>query len=131
MKKRHDIGRWFLSRDGEDYIGRGWGTREEAVIAAHTELRSNLSPGEKFWTGLAVAPVSALNAASVVAMLDDHAYNDGPEGTDGYDVSKEAEAELDALLSAWAEKHDVWPQWFTVEEVREHVMPGASVGSGL
>lgn len=117
-------GKWTITKDEDEWTnGSAFDSKEDAVESAPAELE--LKPGEKFWVGLATRAPSALGADLVVTALDDHAFDEGPEGSDGYDVSAEARKELAALLECWAAKHDVKPLWFDVNDVTEHEAPPA------
>jgi hypothetical protein len=111
---------WYLSRDEETFNDGPYPTREAAIAAAPDE---GFDPGDSLWVGRAVPASSLLSAANVVQMLNDHAYDDGPEGNDGYEVSTEAQEELDAMLRAWADKHNIKPTWWGIEDVSHHVVP--------
>ena len=76
-------GEWYISRNEEDFSIGPYDSREAAVDAAPDE---GLDSGDSFWVGLAVPASSFLSARNVVEVLNDHAYNEGPEGNDGYEV---------------------------------------------
>ena len=111
---------WYLSRNEETFNDGPYDTREEAIAAAPDE---GFDPGESFWVGRAVPAASFLSARNVVEMLNEHAYNEGPEGNDGYEVSTEAQEDLDVVLKLWANKHNIKPTWWGIDEVSHHVVP--------
>lgn len=117
-------GKWYVSTDGESFKGVGWDTRQEAVDAAPEEF--NLSPGNTFWTGLAIRPADRISAVDFAEMLEQHAEDEGWEGNDGYNLTPEAKDELQAFLTEWEKKHDVRPLWFDIEDEQEHTVPDAT-----
>ncbi|NTX08961.1 transposase [Myxococcus sp. CA040A] len=119
-------GQWCITKDEEEWMdASAFDTKEDAIARAPVELA--LRPGLTFWVGVAVQAPSALNAALVVDALDNHASDEAPDGSDGYDISDEARTELDVLLTGWATKHAVKPTWFDIGDVSEHVVPAETL----
>ncbi|AAK94412.1 hypothetical protein Mx8p77 [Myxococcus phage Mx8] len=115
-------GQWCITKDNDDWMSApGFDSKEEAVALAPKLLL--LSSSQKFWVGRAVQAASHLGADLVSDALENHASDEGPDGCDGSNLTTEAHAELEALLDAWAKKHDVRPLWFDIEEEEEHVAP--------
>lgn len=115
-------GQWCITKDNDDWMSApGFDSKEEAIARAPQELE--LSPGQKFWVAQAQQAASHLGADLVIDGLDNHAIDEGPDGCDGYVISDEARKELNNFLLTWAEKHDIKPLWFDMENEEEHAAP--------
>lgn len=79
-------------------------TRDEAIDAGRA-----FHKGSQFYIqrgALAWGPEYMPDAEAIETMLWDAAYTDVDEAAEGFpDITPEAKAELDAFLTAWAEKH--------------------------
>ncbi|HDV6327491.1 TPA: hypothetical protein RJR39_003584 [Burkholderia cenocepacia] len=93
------------------------------------DMRDDLSVGDLVFVG-EVAPVQSkrlCDADDVIDMIGERAYDEVGEYADGYpDVTPEARAELDALLAGWIEKH-AKPTFYSVINVREHIITAEDV----
>jgi hypothetical protein len=114
---------FYISRNEEIFNIGPYPSREKAILEAPYELESVLEKGATFWVGKAVDPISVVRARTLIDALDDYATDNAPDGVDGFEISKEAEAELDELLRAWASKHKIHPRWYSIVSITEHEMP--------
>lgn len=72
-------------------------------------------------------PTKWCDADDVIEMLGDRAYEQGHEFAEDYPTpTKEAVAELDALLSAWINKHCT-PDFYGIKNAKEYVVTEADV----
>lgn len=111
---------FYISHDEEIFNIGPYPTREKAILEAPYELEATLEKGSTFWVGRAVDPASVVRARTLIDALDDYATDNAPDGVDGFEISKEAEVELDGLLEAWASKHNIRPRWYSIVDVTEH-----------
>jgi hypothetical protein len=70
-----------------------------------------------------------VDADHVIDEIACAASDDGGDYADDYvfGISDEAKAELEVLLTAWAEKHLPAPTWWLCENVREYVITQADI----
>jgi hypothetical protein len=115
---------WSRYRDGERYQG-AYDRREEAIA----EGRAHEGDSVGFWIhkGRRPAPESYVpDPEWVIEHMAEGAGDEGGEAADEFpDVSAEAKAELDALLTAWARKHVKVSFWIGVGDP-EYVEPKTS-----
>lgn len=116
-------GTWYATKDEENWNDlHGFETEAQAVAEAPAWL--GLGPGQKFWVGQATKPPMPLDAANIHAWLESAAGDDGcPDDILPYEISEDASRELNELLTAWSEKHDVKPLWVGFEDVSAHTVP--------
>ncbi|WP_254208600.1 hypothetical protein [Burkholderia multivorans] len=93
------------------------------------DMHTDLTVGDVVFVG-EVAPIPTkhlCDADDVIDFIGERAYDEVGEYADGYpDVTSEARAELDALLAGWIEKH-AKPTFYSVINVREHVITAADM----
>lgn len=83
---------------------------------------NELQVGDTVYTGDGVRPDPAewVDDDDVIEQLSCRAYDECGEIAEDYpEVSKEAKAELEALLGAWARKYCT-PTWYMIKDVREY-----------
>lgn len=115
-----EAGMWYATKDDESWVNVP-SFETEALAVAGAKEKLHLDPGEKFWVGMGVTPPMPLDAYNIHAWLESAAEDDGcPDGVLPYEISEEAAEELDELLSKWAEKHGVKPQWLQIQDVSAH-----------
>ncbi|ARL58122.1 hypothetical protein [Burkholderia pseudomallei] len=93
------------------------------------DMHDELAVGDVvFYGDVAPIPTERLcDADDVIDMIGERAYDEVGEAADGYpDIAPEAKAELETLLSCWIEKH-AKPTFYSVVNVREHVITEADV----
>lgn len=67
-------------------------------------------------------PLKYFDADDALEMMGERAYDDCGESAENYpDVSKEARAELDALLAQWISKH-AKPDFYRVVNIKPHTI---------
>lgn len=123
MKRRTQNNKWSISPDGEDFnYGDFFETKEEAIVSFRKDLSSGGYDKVKeqgfFWVGQCREHSISefLNAEDVIENAWQMASDNNGEYAEDYlsDVSKEATKELDDLLIAWAEKHDLYPNFYQI-----------------
>lgn len=124
------VERYSYSYDQETYVG------EEASRDAALEMARDANPGRTVWTGRNVSPELRSLLPSAHTLIDemrDRAYDEAGEFAEDWldDVTKEQESELratvQAAVTAWLDKHNHHPRWWTVTDVQEHA-PSSPTG---
>lgn len=96
-------GEWAYSQNEEAYHFDA-ATKEEAIRLGTSDF-----DGEPFWVCSFRRPKASEfvpDADSIIDTMMEHAYDEVGDFADDFPgVSKEAEAELEALLQSWADKH--------------------------
>jgi hypothetical protein len=79
-------------------------SREQAILEGRAEYG-----GERFWITSGTQPDAEMflpSVDSIIEQMGENAFGEAGECSEDFPcVSKEAEAELEALLAAWARKH--------------------------
>jgi hypothetical protein len=125
-----DVKPWFYASDPRFEDGGDGGpfmTREEAV---HEGLIACDRQPFYVATGTRVDAADLMPPAEhiIVTLGESFADEFGDFAEDMVDVSREAEAELDELLKAWALKH-VHVRWHVVDGTPERIDPAAEASS--
>ena len=106
------------SRDNEEF-------RYDSLGDLLDNFGDELSVGDVVYVGDAHRPEAddLISADDVIETISTRGYDFGGEHADGFpEVDKDAEAELDALLHAWVEKHCLPANFYQVTNVREYVL---------
>ncbi|KVU65296.1 hypothetical protein WK72_18935 [Burkholderia ubonensis] len=93
------------------------------------DMHDELAIGDVVFFGdVAPIPIKHLcDADDVIDMIGERAHDEVGEAADGYpDIASEAKAELEALLAGWIEKH-AKPTFYSVINVREHIITAADM----
>lgn len=128
MKKISREHKWIVSGDelGEDFnYGGFYDAKEQAIEEFRKELASggydDIKKRGYFWVGqvLEHSPLLFLSADRLLDTAIDVAGDEGGEFAEPYqdtlsDVSQEAKDELDELILAWVEKHDLEPTFYQI-----------------
>ncbi len=124
---------YCFSTDGENYtLAVGCTSHEEAL--AECIHGYDPEPGTGVRTGLCDTPtISHFNdlAEDLLDRLQERAQEDSGDHAESWlkNVTAvqcaELDAALDTTLEEWASRHGKQPTFFKVEQVREHVVPGA------
>lgn len=120
-------GKWISSRDEEHYSASvGHDTREQAI--AHAPVELGIEPGDVFWTGRAsVLLLPNISPSTILEQFRLDLDDEGGDADEALDVSKEEEADLGVMLNktveAWAEKHEIKVNAYSVHDVEKHVVP--------
>jgi hypothetical protein len=115
---------YAYSFDGENYTG-SFESREAAAAEAFAENPD----AARIRTGRCATPARTPRAYELIEQIGEDATEGSGEWAEGYldDVSKEAEAELQAELQEvwdrWEAKHHLAPTWYNIEDVVEHWRP--------
>lgn len=147
MNKRHL--KWMCNGNPDSEVwdaSEYFDTKDDAIFAGAKALRAYLANPEEDYdqydvlgvdydmdfdgapTGFAVAqivcPSFGIDVESVLENIQENAYSEGGEFSEGYldDVTKEQEAELDeqlnAVLSAWMDKYNHHPNFYTLADIK-------------
>lgn len=84
-----------------------------------------LNVGDTVYVGEAHRPTASdlCSASDIIDMIGERGHDIGGEYADDFpSVSKEAEAELEALLHGWVDKHCLPANFYEVKNVREYVL---------
>ncbi len=112
----------YWSRNGEDYT---FGDLE-SLLGCYDDLVA----GDVVYFGEAYHPdpIGWIDADDLIERLGERAYDDCGEWAEDYtdNISKEARAELDALLSAWYAKH-AKPQFYKIDNEQKHTITQAEI----
>lgn len=116
------MGDYSYSLDEEHYHG-DYDTRDEAIAAA-IEAVEHERPGARLvWIGHGQERPSFISCVSVTSIIEqasDNALCDGPDcADDGFEVSKEAEREVEVLIRDWAARNKIAVPWYQVAHVEE------------
>lgn len=90
----------------------------------------DLKPGTTVWKAEkhVIDPTCYVDAGDVIDMLGERAYDDGGDATDHWpDVPNQARQELDALLSAWIDKHCSPAPFFHVMNAQPYIITEADL----
>lgn len=112
------------STNQEDFNHQSLGEALESL-----DNDGDLTEGRIIWFGECVRPdpTKYICAADILETIGNAAYDDGGEHAEDYPtVSNQAEAKLDAFLSAWLTKH-CQPNFWMVENVKEYIVTAADV----
>lgn len=93
------------------------------------DMHDDLAVGDVVFVGdVAPIPLKRLcNVGYVIEMIGERAYDEVGEAADSYpNVTPDAKAELEALLTGWIEKH-AKPTFYSVINVREHKITAADM----
>lgn len=117
------IGKYYLSEDEESFSVGPYDTRQEAINAAPEEL-GHLASGSRFWVGVSTDPAVAIGARLFLGALQSYVEDHAPLDVDAkFEITAAARDELDTLLRDWAQRNNVRPSWWNIEDVTEHVLP--------
>lgn len=115
------IGKYYLSEDEEAFNTGPYDTRQEAIDAAP----GYLEPGSKFWVGVATDPGVVIGAPLFLGALQSYVEDHAPPDVDAeFEITAGARDELDKLLRDWAQRNNVRPSWWNVEDVTDHALLG-------
>ncbi|WP_175760472.1 hypothetical protein [Burkholderia anthina] len=93
------------------------------------DMHDDLAVGDVVYFG-DVAPIPTkhlCDADDIIDMLGERAYDEVGEAADDYpNISPEAKAELESLIAGWIEKH-AKPTFYSVINVREHIITAADM----
>lgn len=112
----------YWSRDEENFSYANLGE----LLDSHDDLEI----GDTVYVGRGETPDPGewVSADDVIEQLACRAYDECREYAEDYpDVSKEAKAELDGLLAAWAHKHCA-PSFYKIKSVREYQVTAEDLG---
>ena len=154
MNKRHL--KWMCNGNPESEVWDAsdyFDTKEDAIFEGAKSLRAYLANPEENYdqydvlgvtydlgidrtqTGFAVAqivcPSFGIDAANIIESLQEDAYSEGGEFSEGYleGVTKEQEEELEeqlnAVIYAWVDKYNHHPNFYNVADIRFVKLEGA------
>ena len=112
--------KYAYSHDGETYHGQ-YDSPDAAAAEAVADLAASGKdlPGTKFYIGEAVTPSKFWGAIDWIEHYErQHSYNVAPEDAVPYPTDEqiaELEAEVDPILQAWLDRHELNPAQYTVE----------------
>lgn len=129
MTDEHKPPEFWISMSEESFTNGPYDTREEAIAAAPDEL--DLEPDDSFWTCEAVWEQRTFcpPADWFLERALDQDFEAPEDACSDWldDVTTEQTEELQELLdatwTAWLDKHNLRPKWFTAKDVQEHVVP--------
>ena len=147
MNKRHL--KWICNGNPDSEVwdaSEYFDTKEDAICEGKKALRAYLANPEEDYdqydvlgvtydldidgtpTGFAVAqfvcPSFGIDAESIIESLQEDAYSEGGEFSEGYldDVTQEQQEELEeqlnAILDAWMDKYNHHPNFYNVADIK-------------
>jgi hypothetical protein len=123
-------GQWIIDRhlDEEFSIGDTFETKEEAIAAAPAYL-THIGPGETFSVGLLAytrtVPGLPHDVDRLIEDVGENNYHEWSEASieNWTAVGGELDVQLTKVWDDWVERHGLYLDGYTAEEVEQHVMP--------